>query len=334
MSKSAASSPYKSNAKITLNSPTPKTSTICSPYSTKSRPATSFFEVGNYNSIVNKQQVTYRQQKQQTDIKLSHNRDVAVSHQVKTNARLSTCPDKKCDIIKRNPILQDNNEETAQFKPSVKRLASAEKVTPCYDENITRGKKKGDYNYVVNPPCQDPKPSGIRKFESASPVSDHENRRRVRKEIQNLSQSFNPITEGDVASESYRRSRKAVEKTEDNFIQKLNDRKHILSSDRGISSSPRGKLFRDTQIAVVGTDWSKLTPQSARPRTASEEPLTAFDRKIRGEIKDTIQYAEIQNFKDYGITGKCNTRNFNEVVKTQPSEFSKSYGRKKLLEYN
>jgi len=105
-----------------------------------------------------------------------------------------------------------------------------------------------------------------------------------------------------------------------------------LLSDRG--TSPRGRVFRDTQIAVVGVDWEKLTPQSTRPRTASEEPLTAFDLKIRGTIKGTIEYTEIQNFKDYGITAKCTSMKFNEVVKTQPSEFSKSYGRKKFLEYN
>jgi len=235
-------------------------------------------------------------------------------------------PNKKQNV-KRDPILQDNNEPTKEFKPS-KRPMSAERTAPPKEE--VRAKARGDFNHVYNPRSDEEKPQGIKAFVVMPPQSTDENPRRISKGVRHKSElrQRNPLVEGDAASMEIRRSKRPVTPTSDH--QKMNEKKFLLPAERG--ASPQGKLFRDSTFNVGEMEFASMGSQTERYTSTPSRPITPMETKMRGHIKGVLEYEGGPNYRDHVISDKCQTIKFVDILKAhEPS--NKVFARKKTLEY-
>jgi len=230
--------------------------------------------------------------------------------------------------VNRDPILQNGGDEPVyEFRSSIKRLKSADRMSTCADENWAKSKKVGEFNHVYNPRGLDPKPQGIKAFSQVPSESRDEYTRSVRKQVRGKSEvRRNPLTEGDVTSQVARRVLKPVEDTSDHH-KKLNDKKFLLPSERGTSS--RGQVFRETQF-TIGTDYTDRGSKTDR-LIPSPRPMTDMEERMRGFIKGVIEYDNAPIYRDQDVTNKCTTVKFSELLKQQ--EGNRIFARKKTLGY-
>jgi len=330
MSKSAASSPAKANkgSKHTMITYTSKGAKEASSPSALSpamkSTAASFFKMTLANSPISPSK-----RPQSGFVKAPNTKDLAILHESRIFKTLVETAQKKNDLLKRNPILQDNNEANVEFRPCVRRLASADRITPCATEVISRARSPGAYNYIYNPPSQDPKPQSIRPFNVLPSESSDEGNRRMRKEVKNSKSEArrNPITEGEEGDVA-RRVRKPVEQSD--ALKQMNDKKYLLAAERGCSN--KGKVFRDSNITVVGIDYSAIGSISERVQTEPCRPVSAMETKMRGSIKGVLQYDDSPAFRDQGVSDKCTTVRFADVVGAH-SQDNQLFARKKCLDY-
>jgi hypothetical protein len=323
ISRSTANSPTKSDigSRKSYNFGSPQAKKVSSPLSgytaKKSFTATSFFK-GAKTSI--------------SSIRPSiaanggpHSKDIAIHHESRIFKNLVAKADAK--KVSRDPILQNGDEPVYEFRSSIKRLKSADRMSSCADETWQRTKKNGEFNHVYNPRSLEPKPEGIKAFSQVPSESKDEYKKNVRKQVRGKSEvRRNPLTEGDETSQVVRRVLKPVEDTSDHH-KKLNDKKFLLPSERGQSS--RGQVFRETQIAVVGTDYERGSKTDRL--IPSPRPMTDMEEKMRGFIKGVLEYDNAPVFRDHEVTNKCTTVKFADLLKSQDA--ARIFGRKKTLGY-
>jgi len=324
-SKSTANSPSKSDkgSRKSTNFGTPQAKKVSSPLSgytaKKTFTATSFFRGAKTPSTTIRSQLVATTSPSSKDIAILHESRIFKTLVAKAN---------NAKLVKRDPILQDGDEPVHEFRSSIRRLKSADRLSTCADETLTRSKKVGEFNHVYNPSSQDPKPQGIKAFAQVPSESRDEYKKTIRKQIRGKSEvRRNPITEGDETSQVVRRVLKPVTDTSDHH-QKLNDKKFFLPSERGFSS--RGQVFRETQIAVVGNDYFERGSKTDR-LVQSPRPLTEMQEKMRGYIKGVIEHENAPEFRDHDVTNKCTTIKFSDLLKAQDA--SRIFARKKTLDY-
>jgi hypothetical protein len=327
VSRSTAVSPTKSDkgSRRSFGYGSPQAKKVSSPLSgytaKKTFTATSFFKVNKTAS---------------TSIRPSiaanggpHSNDIAILHESRIFKNLVAKADAKAENkqIKRNPILQDGDEPCHEFKSSIRRLVSADRMSTCADETFSRSKKTGEYNHVFNPRSLEPKPEGIKAFSQLPSESRDEYSKAVRKQVRGKSEvRRNPITEGDETSQVARRVLKPVEETSEHQ-KKYNDKKCFLPSERGTSS--RGQVFRESNITIVGSD---LTRGSKTDRLIpSPRPMTEVEEKMRGFIRGVLEYDNAPEYRDVDVTTKCTTVKFSDLLKTQDA--TRIFARKKTLNY-
>lgn len=233
-------------------------------------------------------------------------KDIAIVHESKIMQNLVQRASRGKEIPKRNPILQDGDEPCYKFKPSVRRLASADKMSESMNERIPRARNTGEFNYIYNPPCLDPKPQGVRTFVLHPSESSDENHRPMRKQMRPKSEyGRDPIVQGETNIK--RRMRGAGVQAEEQKT--YNDKKFLLPSERG--SSKRGQVFRNTTFTLGDNDYCLgQRAQTERATSPPARPLTAFQEKMRGYIKGCMEYASGPAFRDDGITEKCTSATF------------------------
>jgi len=255
-----------------------------------------------------------------------HSKDLAIHHESRIFKNLVAKADAK--RVNRDPILQNGEEPVYEFRSSIKRLKSADRMSTCADENWAKSKKVGEYNHVFNPKSLEPKPQGIKAFTQLPSESRDEYTKGVRKQVRGKSEvRRNPLTEGDETSQVARRVLKPVEDCSDHQ-KKYNDKKFLLPSERGTSS--RGQVFRETQISVVGSDMAERGSKTDR-LIPSPRPVTEMEEKMRGFIKGVLEYDNAPEYRDVGVTNKCTTVKFADLLKSQGA--GRIFGRKKTLDY-
>jgi len=326
----AANSPLKVSIKRNLGCSTPTKQSAkldVSNYSSAPRPTPIVYHKLALSSIASAKQPTIQQQIQQ---RLPNKRDLAILHESKIfKSLLESAAKKKEEIKKRDPILQDNNEDLQQFKPSFKRVESVEYNSKCADENMKRAKKVGDFNERYNARPEEPKPEGIRAFTILPSQSRDENQRRQLKEVRSKSvgRVRCPITEGDIESTIFKPTKKTPEQFDHH--QKINDIKFMLPAERGRSAN--GKVFRDTTVTIVGTDYSSIKPLSARQHSQPARPTTVQEQKMRGFIKGILEYEDGPNYRDQGVSDKCTTIKFVDILKGHVQAEERVFARKRTL---
>lgn len=281
--------------------------------SPKKNPSASFFK--NYSMTPNANRPHYH-------------KDIAILHESRIFKTLVTAVQKKQEQNqRRDPILQNNNEKNIEFKPSVRRLASADRMGSNMDENFRRSKKTGHFNHVYNPQPTSEEPSGIKTFRALPSQSSDEEYTRIRKAARCTSSenTRNPITEGDEKSAVFKRWRGAVEKQDHH--QKLNDQKFLTAGERGCS--PRGKVFRDMSLTLGDYDYGTESKFESNVNAQSGRPLSSHETKMRGFIKETLHYESGPSFKADAVSDKVTQASFKEQV--QHEEHIKHFGRKITL---
>jgi hypothetical protein len=323
ISRSTANSPSKSDvgSRKSYNFGSPQAKKISSPLSgytaKKSFTATSFFKVAKTISSI------------RPSIAANggpHSNEIAIHHESRIFKNLVAKADAK--RVTRDPILQNGEEPVYEFRSSIKRLKSADRMSTCADENWSHSKKVGEYNHVFNPRSLEPKPQGIKAFSQLPSESKDEYTKSVRKQVRGKSEvRRNPLTEGDETSQVARRVLKPVEEVS-SHQKKYNDKKSLLPSERGLSS--RGQVFRDQQISVVGSDMAERGSKTDR-LIPSPRPQTEMGEKMRGFIKGVLEYDNAPEYRDVGVTHKCTTVKFADLLKSQDA--TRIFARKKTLDY-
>jgi hypothetical protein len=327
ISRSTANSPTKSDkgSRRSYNMGTPEAKKISSPLSgytaKKTFTATSFFKVAKTPSSSIRPEIAANGG--------PHTKDIAILHESRIFKSLVAKADAKAETkqIKRNPILQDGDEPVHEFKSSIRRLKSADRMSTCADENFSRSKKVGEYNHSYNPRPLDPKPQGIKAFSQCPSESRDEYQKAVRKQVRGKSEvRRNPLTEGDETSQVARRVLKPVQEVSDHQ-KKYNDKKSLLPSERGTSS--RGQVFREQQISVVGSDLNRGSKTDRL--IPSPRPMTDMEEKMRGFIRGVLEYDNAPVYRDVDVTTKCTTIKFSDLLKAQDA--TRIFSRKKTLDY-
>jgi len=280
--------------------------------SPKKNPSASFFK--NYSLTPTANRPTF-------------SKDIAILHESRIYKSLITAVQKKQEQNKkRDPILQNNNEKNIEFKSSIRRLASADRMSSNMDEHFRRSKKTGEFNHIYNPQVQPEEALGIKTFRVLPSTSSDEQYTRLRKARCTSSESFrNPITEGDEKSAVYKRWRGAVEVQDEH--QKLNDKKYLLAADRGCS--PRGRVFRDMSLTLGDYDYGTESKYETYVGAQTARPMSSHEEKMRGFIKGAINYESGPAFKLDTIAEKI-TQNTNQHT-AQHSEHIQYFGRKITL---
>jgi len=225
-SKSTANSPTKSDkgSRKSTNFGTPKAKKVSSPLSgytaKKNFTATSFFKAAKTPSAGIRPQIAYSGS--------PNSKDIAIHHESRIFKTLVAKAD-NAKLVKRDPILQNGDEPVHEFRSSIRRLKSADRVSTCADENFSRSKKVGEFNHVYNPRSQEPKPEGIKAFSQVPSESRDEYTKTKRKQVRGKSEvRRNPILEGDETNLVTKRVLKPVFETSDHQ-QKLNDRRSFFA---------------------------------------------------------------------------------------------------------
>lgn len=252
-------------------------------------------------------------QKRRTQVK-----DKAIVHEVKLNRRLILdSPTKKVEP-KRDPILQNNGEKVIE-PPRVTVALERSNKKPSRDDTFVRSKKVGDFNYNINPPNQEPKVEGIRAFTINSPECRDERISRMaenkRSRAKSTEHGRNPITEGDENNRKF--ALKAVQTADQSGDSKwLNERRHLLKSERGYSSS---NLHLATTV-TLGDDceYQSLTERN-RSRTP-QRPVSAMVQKMRGTAKGILEYDSGPSFREEKMSEKCTTIKFSDLRKSLETE--------------
>lgn len=260
----------------------------------KKTPSNSFFKAVSLTPVRPRETTT-----------TSNGRDLAILHESKIFKKLLSAAKSKTDFERRDPILQNNNEPAHAFKSSIRRLASADRMSECRDENIKRARGTGEFNYIYNPPNQSPRVESIKTFVRAPPESEDENYKRLRKPVRHRSEfRRDPINEGEQPSTIGRRARKP--QVEVDSIQKVfNDRKFLLPAERG--NSKRGQVFQRTFTLGDLESPTAAGSKSARETVESpRRPLTALEEKMRGTMKGILEYENGPVFRQEVVTEKIN----------------------------
>jgi len=234
-------------------------------------------------------------------------KDIAIVHESKIMRNLVERATRGKEIPKRNPILQDGDEPCYKFKSSIRRLASADKMSESMNERIPRARNTGEFNYIYNPPCQDPKAQGVRTFVHHPSESADENQRPLRKQVRPKSEyGRDPIVSGETNIK--RRMRGAGVQADEQKT--YNDKKFLLPSERG--NSKRGNVFRQMTLTLGDNDFSNVAQRAQTERAVSPgaRPMTAIQEKMRGYIKGCLEYSSGPAFRDDGITEKCTSATF------------------------
>jgi len=208
---------------------------------------------------------------------------------------------------KRDPILQNNEEKTHAFKPACKRVEGAGETTMFTAEEKPRNTKPGEYHphHGTNPPKKE-KINSIKKIHSVPSKSHHELKKRELKTVQTTRESFNPITEGDPKSVKTIKIRN-VEQQISEHMSKLNDKKHLLPSERAVSPrrAPGGSGQSPTRLRVNMAEEHEHYMASP-PKTVLTEPDEVHPqvKKHRGTISTLLNYKFAGEYRDQGVTDK------------------------------
>jgi len=119
----------------------------------------------------------------------------------------------------------------------VRRLASADRMSESMNERIPRSRNFGEFNYIYNPPTQDPKPQGVKTFVQHPSVSTDENTKTLRKQVRPQSEyGRDPIVQGEINIKKRMRG-PGVQASEQKTY---NDKKYLLAAELG--NSKRGNV--------------------------------------------------------------------------------------------
>jgi len=230
---------------------------------------------------------------------------------------------------KRNPILQDNNEETMKLSSGYKRTAASNKVTINDDAKpLFTAKSRGKFNPKFEHPEERVKPKGIRTGIDP-PLKKNKNDedlfRRSKKSVDNPNWlKCNPIVEGDHRWVEHARC-KSVEKNISFETQRLNDSRYVLPSDRTErrrKSPHSGRVFREQKFNI-------FVPHD--PYWSAAKTPHPFETKIKfGTVKGVIQYESALPYRDYGITPNP-TKNDPQRLRESKDEYRGMFVVRKLL---
>jgi len=236
-------------------------------------------------------------------------KDFAVVHENHVNKYLPTPNTDRARSPKRDPILQNNEEEVHEFKASKRTIAT--KTTMFTEEERHSRRHQGEFNDRHEARSQSPRIEGIRTNIAPSRDFSTDVKRQLKTIVPNhLKNTFNPIVEGDPKSIKLIKERNHAEPSEE--YQKMMDKKCLLPTERVVSprvGSPKGRVCWETSIPL------------------GEQPLQAYvdktpvkkQRKLKisnqESAKDLLEYTYSPKFRDQGVSGKCTNVAASALVK-------------------
>jgi len=207
---------------------------------------------------------------------------------------------------RRNPILQDNDEPSDAFKPSVKRIEGAGDATLFTAEDKPRNVKPGEYHPVHNAKVKKEKVSSIMKIHFSPSKSHHELKKRELKAVKSARETFNPIVDGDPKSVKPVKIRNFDQEISDHSA-KHNEKKFMLPADRKFSNRLLNSGPSPTKARLnLHPEDVELAQQSA-PSTIKVDYNTKVHpmvKKHRGEIGGVLSYDTALPYRHDGVTDK------------------------------
>lgn len=227
-------------------------------------------------------------------------KDFAVVHETHVAKYLPAPNTDRARSPRRDPILQNNEEEVREFKPSKRTIPT--KTTMFTEEERHSRKHPGEFNDRHEARSQSPRIEGIRT--NIAPPRDFsaDVKRQLKTIVPNhLKNVFNPIVEGDPKSIKPIKERHHAEPSEE--YQRMMDKKCLLPTERVASprvGSPKGRVCWETSI-----------PLGEQPIQAHvEKSPVKKQRKFKigsnqESAKDLLEYTYSPKFRDQGVSGKC-----------------------------